>query len=111
MVAEPTTGIPVVITSPSSQTAGSGATVSFSAAAAGSPSTIQWYLGTNPVTGAGGTASPLVVTASDATAGNYTAVFNNSSGMATTAVAVLTVIDPPAIATSPASQVVTAGRR
>ena len=109
VVAAPTTGIPVVITSPNSQTAGSGATVSFSASAAGSPSTIQWYLGTNPVTGAGGTASPLAVTASDATAGNYTAVFSNSSGMATTAVAVLTVIDPPVIATSPVSQAAAAG--
>jgi hypothetical protein len=108
VVGEPTTGIPVVITSPVSQTANSGATVSFSASAAGSPSTLQWYLGANPVTSAGGTASPLVVTASDATAGSYTVVFTNSYGSATSAVAVLTVIDPPVIATSPASQVITA---
>ena len=94
-VSEPTNGIPVIVTSPVSQTANSGATVSFSASAAGSPSTLQWYLGTNPVTGAGGTASPLVVMASDATAGSYTAVFTNSYGSATSAVAVLTVIDPP----------------
>ncbi|MGA2543406.1 MAG: immunoglobulin domain-containing protein [Verrucomicrobiota bacterium] len=109
VVAEPTSGLPVVTTSPASQTANSGATVSFSAVAAGSPSTIQWYLGTNAVTDAGGTSSPLVVTASDATAGNYTAVFSNSYGMATTVVAVLTVIDPPVITISPVSQVVTAG--
>jgi len=103
-----TSGPPVVNTSPVSQTVNSGAAVSFSASAAGSPSTIQWYLGTNPITGTGGSASPLTVTASDATAGSYSAVFSNSYGTATTAVAVLTVVDPPVIATSPASIVVAA---
>jgi len=107
-----TTGLPVIVQQPVSQTVNAGATVSFNATAAGSPSTIQWYLGTssatNPVTGAGGTVSPLTVTASDATAGSYTAIFSNSYGTATTAVAVLTIVDPPVIATSPASIVVTA---
>ena len=106
VLAVPTSGMPVVNTSPVSQTANSGALVSFSASAAGSPSAIQWYLGSNPV--AGGTASPLAVTASDATAGSYTAVFSNSYGTATTAVAVLTVVDPPVIAVSPDSMVVLA---
>jgi hypothetical protein len=108
VLATPISGIPVIVTSPVSQTTNSGDVVSFSASAAGSPSTIQWYLGANPVTGAGGTASPLTVTASDATAGSYTAVFSNSYGTATTAVAVLTVIDPPVIAVSPDSIVVPA---
>lgn len=57
----------------------------------------------------GGTSSPLVLTANDGTAGGYSAVFSNSYGMATTAVAVLTVIDPPGIITSPASQTANAG--
>lgn len=107
----PTTGIPVVLSSPVSQTATSGTQVSFSALAGGSASSIQWYvtngLGTNTVTG--GTSSPLVLTANDGTAGGYSAVFSNSYGMATTAVAVLTVIDPPGIITSPASQTANAG--
>ena len=107
----PTTGAPVVAESPASQTANSGATVSFSASASGSPSAIQWYstnsLGTNPVSG--GTNSPLVFTANDGTAGGYEAVFSNSFGMATTAMAVLTVVDPPVVATSPVSQTANAG--
>ncbi len=109
VIGEPTTGIPVVVTSPASQTVNSGATVSFSASAAGSPSTLQWYFGTNEVTGAAGNVSPLTVTANDTTAGDYVAVFSNSFGMATTIVAVLTVVDPPVITVSPVSQVVTAG--
>ncbi|MGA2554708.1 MAG: immunoglobulin domain-containing protein [Verrucomicrobiota bacterium] len=109
VVGEPTTGIPVVVTSPASQTVNAGAVVSFSASAAGSPSTLQWYLGTNEVNGAAGNVSPLTVTANDGTAGNYVAVFSNSFGMATTAVAVLTVVDPPVITISPVSQVVAAG--
>jgi hypothetical protein len=105
------TGAPVVIQSPANQTVPSGTQVSFSALAGGSPSAIQWFLtnsvGVNPVAGA--TSSPLVLTANDGTAGGYEAVFSNSFGMATTAVAVLTVIDPPVIATSPASQTANAG--
>ena len=109
VVGGPTTGIPVVVTWPASQTVNAGTVVSFSASAAGSPSTLQWYFGTNEVNGAAGTVSPLTVTANDATAGNYVAVFSNSFGMATTMVAVLTVVDPPVITISPASQVVAAG--
>jgi hypothetical protein len=105
----PTAGIPVIVTSPASQTVNSGSNVTFSASAAGSPSTLQWYFNSNQVTGAAGTVSPLTVTANDTTAGNYVAVFSNSFGMATTIVAVLTVIDPPVITVSPVSQVVTAG--
>jgi hypothetical protein len=105
----PTTGIPVIVTSPARQTVNSGSNVTFSASAAGSPSTLQWYFNSNQVTGAAGSVSPLTVTASDTTAGNYVAVFSNSFGMATTMVAVLTVVDPPVITVSPASQVVTAG--
>ena len=111
VVSAPTSGAPVVIQSPASKTASSGAQVSFSALAGGSPSAMQWYLtnalGVNPVSG--GTNSPLAVTANDGSAGGYTAVFSNSFGMATTAMAVLTVIDPPVIATSPVSQTANAG--
>ena len=98
VMAQPTTGIPVIVTSPVSQTAPVGASVSFSATASGSPSTIQWYVGTNLVAPPNGTSSPLVVAASDSTAGNYTAVFSNSYGMATSAVAVLTVTNAPILA-------------
>jgi hypothetical protein len=109
VVAQPTTGIPIIEASPVSQSAPAGSSVSLTATASGSPSSIQWYFGTNVVAAPEGTNSPLVVTASDATAGNYMAVFSNSYGMATTAVAALTVIDPPAITTSPSSQSVAAG--
>jgi hypothetical protein len=109
VVAEPTTGIPLIVTSPVSQTVVAGTVVSFSSTAAGSPSGIQWYFGTNTLTGATGTNSPLLVTASDATVGNYTAVFSNAYGMATSAVAVLSIIDPPIILTSPTSHAVGSG--
>jgi Cohesin domain/Bacterial Ig domain len=102
----PSNGAPVVLESPASQTVASGNSVSFGAVAGGSPSSVQWYLtnslGTNLIAGA--TNIPLTLTAYPTNAGGYEAVFSNSFGMATTAVAVLTVPVAPAIVTSPLSQ-------
>jgi hypothetical protein len=93
---------PVVTTNPVSQTATSG-TVTFTAAASGSPApTVQWQVSTNG--GAtfsnisGATSTSLTVTVSPAVNGNqYRAVFTNGCGSATTTAATLTTCSPPVI--------------
>jgi hypothetical protein len=100
---------PVVKTNPSSQTAKSGATVTFTAAATGSPTpTVQWQVSTN-----GGSTYSNIVGATSASytitnvamsqAGMYRAVFTNSIGTAATTGAALTVNAVPIILTNPVS--------
>lgn len=96
---------PVVTLNPVSQTASSG-TVTFTAAASGSPTpTVQWQVSTNG--GAsfsdipGATSTSLTVVVSPAVNGNqYRAVFTNSCGTATTTAATLTTCNPPVITLS-----------
>jgi hypothetical protein len=103
LVTEPP-GWPYIITSPESQTNGAGTLATFTAAAGGSPSTVQWYLGSNAVTN--GTNTTLTVIASEATAGSYTAVFSNSVGTNASEAAILTVLQ---VLTQPLSQTASAG--
>ena len=90
---------PSIVTSPVSQTANNGDTVTFTASAGGGPSTVQWYFinyqGTNAISGA--TSTTLDVTASSTTAGEYFAVFSNTGGSVTTSVATLAVLGLPFI--------------
>jgi hypothetical protein len=96
---------PVVTTNPMSQSATSG-TVTFTAAASGSPApTVQWQVSTNG--GAsfsdipGATSTSLNVTVSPAVNGNqYRAVFTNGCGTATTTAAILTTCSPAVITLS-----------
>jgi hypothetical protein len=100
---------PVVTTNPVSQTATSG-TVTFTAAASGSPTpTVQWQVSTNGGVSfsniAGATSTSLTVVVSPAVNGNkYRAVFTNSCGTATTTAATLTTCQPPVITLSHPSQ-------
>jgi hypothetical protein len=105
---------PVVTTNPSSQSVVSGATATFTAAAAGSPTpTVQWQSSTDGTTWAniaGATSASYVFTATTAASGTqYRAVFTNSLGTATTTAATLSVNVAPVVTASPASQSVLAG--
>lgn len=86
----------VVTTQPSSQTIVGGSTVTFTAAASGTPApTVQWQVSTNGgafTNISGATSATLSFTADASENGNqYQAVFTNSAGSATTDSATLTV--------------------
>ena len=110
------TSVPVVTTSPSSDTVDDGSTATFTAAATGYPTpTVQWQKSTNGGTSfadiSGATSAsyttPVLTPADD---GNrYQAVFTNSAGTDTTTAATLTVEYAPIITTSPTTQTVAAG--
>ena len=106
------TAAPVITTQPVSQTVTAGASVTFSAAASGTPApTYQWRKNGVNIGGATGAAYAIAnVLSGDA--GTYSVVATNSAGTATSSGAVLTVnpvLVAPAITTQPVSQTVTAG--
>jgi len=90
---------PVVMTNPTGQTSVAGGSVTFTAAATGSPSpTVQWQVSTNG--GAtftninGATSTSLSFTPTPSQSGNrYRAVFMNTCGSVPTSAATLTVYD------------------
>jgi hypothetical protein len=106
---------PTLVTSPASQTVMSGSSVTFTASATGYPApTVQWQYSTSGTnyTNIAGATSPTYTISAAANSQNgyrYRAVFTNSVGTATTAVATLTVQWAPAVTTNPASQTVTSG--
>jgi hypothetical protein len=110
---------PSITTQPSNQTVTAGQSVSFTAAANGTPTpTVQWQVSTNSgstwanISGATSTTYTFT-SATSQTGGQYRAVFTNSAGTATTVAATLTVnvaTLPPSITTQPSSQTVTAGQ-
>lgn len=106
----------VFITSqPVSVTSNAGTTVNFAAQGSGNGTLFyQWNRNSTPLTNggtiSGATTTNLTITdVSQANAGSYTCVVTNSTSSATTTVATLTVIDPPAISTQPSSVSVNAG--
>jgi hypothetical protein len=106
--------VPVVTTQPSSISVTAGATVSFSAAASGSPApTLKWQVstdGTNWSDIDGATSPTYSLTPSAADSGKqYHAVFTNAVGSVTTNTATLTVNTVPVVTTQPSSISVTAG--
>jgi hypothetical protein len=108
----PTGTPPTITTQPVSQSVNSGANVSFTVAAAGTPTpTYQWFKGSNAISGATNATLTLNnVAGSDAD--TYYAVATNSAGSATSSNATLSVASSaiaPTITTQPVSQSVTAG--
>jgi uncharacterized repeat protein (TIGR01451 family) len=107
---------PSTSTQPLPQTACSGASVSFTAAATGSPTpTVQWQVSTNGgatftnLTGA--TSTTLTFTSAASQNNNqYRAVFTNTAGSSNTNAVLLTVNTAPAITLNPLSQPVTSGQ-
>jgi hypothetical protein len=90
---------PAVTLQPSSVTAVAGTSVSFTAAATGSPTpTVQWQVSSNGgatwTNIAGATSATLTFTAATNNAKQYRAVFTNPAGSATTNTATLTVTTP-----------------
>jgi hypothetical protein len=103
---------PSILTQPQSQTAIQNDNVSFSAVASGTaPLGYQWFFNGASM-GASGTNATLALTRVKANkqSGSYFVVLTNSFGSATSAVATLTVLVPPTIATPPQSQTVASGQ-
>ncbi len=105
-----TAAAPVVTTQPTSATVGTGNTVTFTAAASGTPTpTVQWEVSTNggstftDISGATSTTYSFTATLSQS-GDEYEAVFTNSLGTATTNAVTLTVDTPPVVTTQPAAQ-------
>ena len=100
---------PSITTQPTSQSANAGATVTFSAAASGSPApTFQWRKNGGNISGATSATLTLVnVQAGDAA--TYSVVATNSVNFATSNNATLTISVPPGITAQPVSQSVSAG--
>ncbi len=106
---------PSVTANPTSKAVSAGSSVTFTAAAGGSPTpTVQWEVSTNSGTSfsavSGATSTSFTFTASSAENGDeYEAVFTNSVGSATSTVATLTVQTAPTVTTNPASKTVNVG--
>ena len=105
---------PAVLSNPISQAVNTGTTVTFTAAASGTPvPTVQWQTSTDGVHWiniSGETSTKYQVTAAAATAGHmYRALFTNSLGTSASNPATLTVYAPPAITSNPVSQSVAVG--
>jgi sugar lactone lactonase YvrE len=97
--APPATTAPAITTQPASQTVPVGSSVTFTAAASGSPApTYQWQKDGIDLAGVT-TASYTIVGVSAADAGEYRVVATNSAGSATSGYADLTVI--PSLSTLP----------
>ena len=103
---------PVFTTQPSSQTVTAGSSVTFTAAASGSPTpTYQWMKGGVVISGAT-SASYTIASTVTGDAGSYTVAATNSANSATSNTATLTVnaaTSAPVFTTQPSSQTVTAG--
>ena len=108
--------LPVVTTQPANQVANAGDTVTFTAAASGSPApTVQWQLSTDggasfsDISGATSTTLTLTNVNSSLNNNQYRAVFSvsvNASvvGTATTNAAALNIITAPSVTTQPTNQ-------
>jgi hypothetical protein len=118
----PVTSAPAITAQPASASVTSGTSVTFSAAAAGTPTpTVQWQVSTDggstwsAVSGATTTSYTLSATSTAESGYEYRAVFTNSAGSATTAAATLTVSasvtsgTAPSVLGQPVSETVQAG--
>jgi hypothetical protein len=103
------TGPPTITASPASQTVPAGTNVTLTVTATGTqPLGYQWQKGgvalSNGGNVSGATSSSLTLTAVQGSdSGNYNVVVTNIAGSATSAVAVVTVLTPPAITAQPQS--------
>ncbi len=114
------TARPVVTTNPVSQSVNAGHSVSFTAAASGTPTpTVQWQVSTNGgktfanITFGATSATYTIAAPTTAQSGyEYRAVFTNAIGTATTTPAKLTVVKPtpPVLTANPSNQAVVVGK-
>ena len=100
---------PAITAQPTNLNVVAGANASFNVTASGtSPLGYQWQFNGAGVSGATGTSLALTGV-QPANAGSYAVVVTNTLGSVTSAVAVLTVLVPPAITAQPTNLVVVAG--
>ena len=103
---------PAITTQPTSQTVTAGGSVTFTAAASGTPTpSFQWMKNGNAISGATSSSYSLAIVGTG-NAGSYTVVATNAAGSATSSAAVLTVnaaTVAPTISSQPASQTVISG--
>ena len=108
--------LPVVTTSPVSQTILAGSSATFTAAGSGSPApAVQWEVSVNggvtfsPIGGANSTSLTLTNVPSSSDGTEYEAVFTNAAGSVASTPATLTVQYAPVVTGQPSSQTVTGG--
>jgi lysophospholipase L1-like esterase len=95
---------PVITGQPQNRTNAAGTTAIFNVAATGTaPLAYQWQLNGTNISGA---VNPILILSNvqPSATGSYLVVVTNSAGAATSAVAALTVLVPPAIAAQPANR-------
>lgn len=101
---------PTIATNPQSQIVETGDNVTFDVAASGTaPLSYQWRFNGGNLPGETNDSLALLSVLSTA-GGDYTVVITNSAGAVTSAVATLTVIEPPEITAEPQSLTVNAGQ-
>jgi uncharacterized repeat protein (TIGR01451 family) len=100
---------PSITAQPTNQLTNVGGSAGFYVTANGTaPLTYQWYFGGTPLAAA--TDSGLMLTGVQANqAGNYSVVVGNAVGVATSAVATLTVVVPPSVTVQPTNSAVALG--
>ncbi len=104
---------PVIVAQPTNTTGYSGYTTTFTVTASNAPLAYQWYTNGIKITSATSASytTPRLTSAFNGL--SYSVIVSNSQGMATSTVAVLTVMTAlaPAITTQPADQIVVAGTK
>ena len=106
---------PIILTQPTNQSAGAGATVTFTVVAAGSPDlNYQWFKGSTPLSDGGNisgawTSILALTNVSVSDAGSYMVQVNGTGGWLYSGNASLTVGQPPVITTPPQPRTVRAG--
>jgi len=101
---------PSIVSEPANQTVIAGATASFQVAAGGSgPLSYQWFFNQASALAGATNATLTMANVQPGTAGGYSVVVTNTAGTVTSAIALLTVLVPPAITQQPQSQDVTIG--
>lgn len=101
--------VPSIIAQPASQKVLAGSTATFTVVVAGTtPLSYQWLFGGTNVAGATSTSLTLS-NAQPIQAGSYSVLVTNASGSITSAVATLTILQPPVITRQPRSLVAIPG--
>ena len=100
---------PTILTPPADLSVASGGSASFTVVATGTaPLSYQWFKGLMPISGASA-ATLTIPNVSAGDAGDYSVTVGNSAGSTPSAVAQLTVVFPPVIATPPSAATVVVG--
>lgn len=104
-------GTPIITAHPANQTVAVGQTATFSVAATGNAAlSYQWRRNGTNISGATSASYSIPVTVTGDNGAQFSVVVTNSIASATSANALLTVINPPNITTEPATQTVNLGQ-